>query len=54
MQNVIRKPNLQAVKSVIRPRYLNKIMRARSSVVEHLTFNQRVVGSIPPGLTCFS
>ena len=25
--------------------------RARSSVVEHLTFNQRVVGSIPTGLT---
>jgi hypothetical protein len=25
--------------------------RARSSVVEHLAFNQRVVGSIPTGLT---
>ena len=25
--------------------------RARSSVVEHLTFNQRVGGSFPPGLT---
>ena len=24
---------------------------ARSSAVEHLTFNQRVVGSIPTGLT---
>lgn len=25
--------------------------RARSSAVEHLTFNQRVVGSYPTGLT---
>jgi hypothetical protein len=25
--------------------------RSRSSVVEHLTFNQRVVGSSPPGIT---
>ena len=29
-------------------------MRARSSVVEHLTFNQRVAGSIPAGLTITS
>jgi hypothetical protein len=28
-----------------------EVMRARSSVVEHLAFNQRVVGSIPTGLT---
>gem|GEM_PF-5888847 len=28
--------------------------RARSSVVEHLTFNQRVVGSIPTELTSHS
>jgi hypothetical protein len=27
---------------------------ARSSVVEHLTFNQRVDGSIPSGLTIYS
>ena len=27
------------------------VKRARSSAVEHLTFNQRVVGSIPTGLT---
>jgi hypothetical protein len=27
------------------------LARARSSVVEHLTFNQRVAGSIPAGLT---
>lgn len=26
-------------------------VRARSSAVEHLTFNQVVVGSIPTGLT---
>ena len=28
--------------------------RARSSAVEHLTFNQRVDGSIPSGLTRFA
>ena len=27
------------------------MVRARSSAVEHLTFNQVVVGSIPTGLT---
>ena len=27
------------------------LLGARSSAVEHLTFNQRVVGSIPTGLT---
>jgi hypothetical protein len=30
---------------------LTRRRRARSSAVEHLTFNQVVVGSIPTGLT---
>jgi hypothetical protein len=33
--------------------HLSDPFRARSSVVEHLTFNQRVDGSIPSGLTNF-
>jgi hypothetical protein len=39
-----------AGKSLVTPRVLG----ARSSAVEHLTFNQRVVGSIPTGLTIFT
>ena len=31
--------------------FVEEKSRARSSVVEHLAFNQRVVGSIPTGLT---
>jgi hypothetical protein len=34
--------------------YAGLSLRARSSEVEHLTFNQRVVGSIPTGLTNYS
>ncbi len=34
--------------------YFGELVRARSSVVEHLTFNQRVVGSSPTGLTILS
>jgi hypothetical protein len=33
---------------------IHRSLWARSSAVEHLTFNQRVVGSIPTGLTTLS
>ena len=33
---------------------VRRLGRARSSAVEHLTFNQRVDGSIPSGLTNFA
>ena len=53
VQNVTYDPGRTAL-IIYNVRPILRRIRARSSAVEHLTFNQRVSGSIPDGLTNLS